>query len=434
MQPNKEGQEFLAKALELKGKPKLANKIRQANSFQEATTTLASVIKTNEDRQTLLNGFVQFIAEQEINNTELGEIFGNLFQLTEDGEITAGSGLNYIESVPNMTPTTDIPDFQAPLQEGETLFSQAYTKGFNITPEIQLVYATNNKSNINTKTSVQIQQTMELTWNKFAANSPQNSKKILDTFITGMTNAKKQFEFSIGNYLWMAFKPLNTVTDTVSQSTFDFMRNTFYPTLIEMKQYNNKWNGYSANGKNWAENLVTQDLPVSITISPNSYQEAVFNNGMKNPILIMNKKTASQFASSLLTPSVMQGNNDYYQARTKQGFLSQLGGIPVYITAPTVPMTIQNAQGTNPTLPTSNLEDLPDGEIIMVDEDYIKWRKLFDFEVQTNKFPRNNCYLATATVGYLPILKPWKNAVVFNCQGIMNGGKLEVITTPKTSS
>ncbi|MBO7691188.1 MAG: hypothetical protein J6T10_00960 [Methanobrevibacter sp.] len=120
-------------------------------------------------------------------------------------------------------------------------------------------------------------------------------------------------------------------------------------------------------------------------------------------VIYMNPYTASAFVTLLQTSAIGKSTLDI---QTSGNVVTSIGGVPVQITGTLLQPTQQAAQGTPNSVTFDTGQALANGQVVIINKDYLTWYKYYDKMYETDTFVNAMVKIIRDQKAYVPVLKP----------------------------
>ena len=291
--------------------------------------------------------------------------------------------------------------------------------------------------------------TMPDTFAGFSSLSPIKANEIITGWRDMVEQEKEIYFYGLGNMLFTDFLPANKYTAT-STNMYALLQYLILPVIEGMKQPNARFNAginytpllasgttdetYIQNLYAISQSTLTGQNPYAnlpsweILENPSSASLMPYLNVDKkqNLVMYMNPYTASAFVTLLQTSAIGKPTMDI---QTNGNHVTSICGVPVKITGTLITPPQQASQGS-PTVPTLDTQQaLANGQVVIINEDYLTWYKYWDKMYQTDTFINAMVNVIRYQLAYVPVLKPWLNGIVLDISSALGSANTLQVST-----
>ena len=291
--------------------------------------------------------------------------------------------------------------------------------------------------------------TMPDTFAGFSSLSPLKANEIITGWRDMVEQEKAIYFYGLGNMLFTDFLPANQYTAT-STNMYALLQYLILPVIEGMKQPNARFNAginytpllaEGTTDETYLQNLyaitsatLTGKNPYAslpsweILENPNSTSLMPYLNvdRKQNLVMYMNPFTASAFLTLLQTSAIGRST---INIETNGNVITSIGGIPVKITGTLIQPPQQSQQGS-PVVPTLDTQQaLANGQVVIINEDYLTWYKYWDKMYKTDTFINAMVDIIRYQLAYVPVVKPWLNGIVLDISSALGSANTLQVST-----
>lgn len=419
-----------------------AASIRNGAGIGEALQFVAD--NTIQTPQNSVVGNLFVIIGQQWIEEHFRNIYGNIFKAGED--LVAG-GISIVLPANNAIGITTPTNYQESTSTvGEIAFGSSVSNADMINIEAKLAPLMNFDSTGQKKYTpfATLNLTVPRTFASFSGLTAIKAGEIISTYLSQLKNGLEIYYNSLGNMLFTDFQVKNTYV-TTSTNIYQMLQLIFIPMVERMKQFSARYNaginyssflGSGLNDSNYFISLDNLDLSTvgtwttalpawEITNNALNANQPYLNNTDPNKLVIyMNPTTMSSFLTTLETNAI--GKN-VVDIQTSGNLITRIAGVKVVVTGTIVNNSPQTVQGTTIQATLDSGQALPNGKILIINEDYLTFHKAYNEEWTTDSMVSAMVELIRHQVAYLPICRPWLNGIMLDISSCLtNGNALNV--------
>ena len=440
---------FVADVLKKSPNPALreASKQMRAQSNLSDAITLAEEAATSTNPNNSLVGNLAVLVGEQWVETQSADIYGNIFKLGGTFD-TAGT---YITVRPNnivgqSTPT----NYQTSTDALSSIaWGKSVTNGEWLSFQVINTPLYNYTSTSGTLPFCTFNLTVPDTFASFSSLSPMKANEIIAAWRGMVEDENKIYFNSLGNMLFTDFLPKNRYTAT-STNLYACLQFLILPVIEGLKQATARFNAginYTpslASGttdETYIQNLfaiTTSTLqgltPYTSLPSWEIFQNSTTTNNVpylniskaNDYVIYMNPYTASAFVTLLQTSAIGKNTIDI---QTSGNVVTSIGGVPVQITGTLLQPTQQAAQGSPNTVTFDTGQALANGQVVIINKDYLTWYKYYDKMYETDTFINAMVKIIRDQKAYVPVLKPWLNGIVLDISTALDSANTLQVST-----
>lgn len=414
---------------------KAAASIRNGADIGEALQFVSEV--TGGQTNTLVGNLFTIIGQQWVE-THFKEIYGNVFKRGED---TLTGSISIVLPVNNGAGITTPTNYQtSTLPTGQIAFGASVSNAdmINIVASMEPLSNLSSTGQLSYVPFATFDLTIPSTFAAFSGLTAIKAGEIISTYNETLSNSLQIYYNALGNLLFTNFMPKNQYT-TTSTDLYTVLQRIIMPMIERMKQLSARYNAginYTSLMTNPTDNTYFQQLD-NLTIeqlrgqtwvnvlpqwetcnnSISANQPYLNNTRIDKMVMYMNPTTMAAFLSLLETNAI--GRN-VLDIQTQGNVVTRLGGVKVVVTGTLVNNSPQTPQGTTITPALDSGQALADGEILLINEDYLTFHNFYDKYLTTDQMVNAMVTIVRHQVAYLPILRPWLNGILLNINSALN--------------
>ena len=440
---------FVADTLSKSTNPALreaSKQMRTQTNLQDAMAIAEQASTAVNPNNSLVGNLAVLIGEQWVE-TQTADIYGNIFKLGGTFD-TAGT---YITLRPNnivgqSTPT----NYQTSTDALSSIaWGKSVTNGQWLSFKVINTPLYNYTSVTGTLPFCTFNLTVPDTFASFSSLSPIKANEIISAWRGMVEDENKIYFNSLGNMLFTDFLPANRWTAT-STNLYACLQYLILPVIEGLKQATARFNAginYTpslASGttdETYIQNLfaITTSTLQGLTPYTSLPSWEIFENSTTTNnvpylnisktgdyVIYMNPYTASAFVTLLQTSAI---GKDTIDIQTRGNVITSIGGVPVEITGTLLQPTQQAAQGTPNSTTFDTGQALANGQVVIINKDYLTWYKYYDKMYETDTFVNAMVKILRDQKAYVPVIKPWLNGIVLDIStALSSANTLQVAT------
>ena len=431
---------FVADTLSKSTNPALreaSKQMRSQTNLQDAMAIAEQASTAVNPNNSLVGNLAVLIGEQWVE-TQTADIYGNIFKLGGTFD-TAGT---YITLRPNnivgqSTPT----NYQTSTDALSNIaWGKSVTNGQWLSFKVINTPLYNYTSVTGTLPFCTFNLTVPDTFASFSSLSPIKANEIVSAWRGMVEDENKIYFNSLGNMLFTDFLPKNQYTAT-STNLYACLQYLILPVIEGLKQATARFNAginYTpslASGttdQTYIQNLFAISTSTLQGLTPYDalpsweiFENSTTTNNVpylnisktSDYIIYMNPYTAAAFVTLLQTNAIGKNTIDI---ETRGNVVTSIGGVPVEITGTLLQPTQQQAQGTPNSTTFDTGQALANGQMVIINKDYLTWYKYYDKMYETDTFVNAMVKILRDQKAYVPVIKPWLNGIVLNISSALN--------------
>lgn len=440
--------EFLADTFSKSPNPALrevSKQMRTQPSIEDAMV-LAETANGSNPNNSVVGNLAVLVGEQWVE-TQTADIYGNIFKLGGVFD-TAGT---YITLRPNnivgqSTPT----NYQTSTAALSSIaWGNSVTNGEWLSFKVINTPLYNYTSTSGTLPFCTFNLTVPDQFASFSSLSPIKANEIISAWRGMVEDENKIYFNSLGNMLFTDFMPANKWTAT-STNLYACLQFLILPVIEGLKQASARFNSginYTpslASGttdETYVQNLFAITPATLKTLSPYSslpsweiFENSTTTNNVpylnisktNDYIIYMNPFTAAAFVTLLQTSAI---GKDTLDIKTAGNVITSIGGVPVEITGTLLQPTQQAAQGTPNSVTFDTGQALANGQMVIINKDYLTWYKYYDKMYETDTFVNAMVKILRDQKAYVPVVKPWLNGIVLDISTALDSANMLQVST-----
>lgn len=424
-----------------------AASIRNGASIGEALQFVAD--NTVSTPQNSLVGNLFVIIGQQWIEAHFKDIYGNIFK---EGEPLIAGGISIVLPTNNAAGISTPSNYQTSTDAiGMIAFGKSVSNAdmVNIEAKITPLMNFNSTGQEQYIPFATLNMTVPRTFASFSGLTAIKAGEIISTYTQSLKNSLKIYYNSLGNLLFTQFLPKNTYT-TTSTNIYQMLQLIFIPLIERLKQFSARYNAginYSSfiaeenagtdiddsNYLSLLDNLNldnvgswTSALPAweEVNNSVNGTQPYLNNTDADKLVIYMNPATMSAFLTLLETNAIGKNSVDI---QTSGNLITRIAGVRVVVTGTLLPNSPQTPQGTTIKASLDKGQALANGQVLLINEDYLTFHRNYEEEWSTDTFVNAMVEIIRYQISYLPILRPWLNGILLDISSCLtNASALNV--------
>ena len=440
---------FVADTLSKSTNPALreaSKQMRTQSNLQDAMTIAEQASTAVNPNNSLVGNLAVLIGEQWVE-TQTADIYGNIFKLGGTFD-TAGT---YITLRPNnivgqSTPT----NYQTSTDALSSIaWGKSVTNGQWLSFKVINTPLYNYTSTSGTLPFCTFNLTVPDTFASFSSLSPIKANEIISAWRGMVEDENKIYFNSLGNMLFTDFLPKNRWTAT-STNLYACLQFLILPVIEGLKQATARFNAginytpslaQGTTDETYIQNLfnITTSTLQGLTPYTSLPSWEIFENSTTTNnvpylniskkgdyVIYMNPYTASAFVTLLQTSAI---GKDTIDIQARGNVITSIGGIPVEITGTLLQPTQQAAQGTPNTTTFDTGQALGNGQVVIINRDYLTWYKYYDKMYETDTFVNAMVKILRDQKAYVPVIKPWLNGIVLDISTALSSANTLQVST-----
>lgn len=423
---------------------KAAASIREGASLGEALQFVSDNVLLNP-QNSVVGELFSIIGQQWIE-THFKDIYGNIFK---EGEPLIAGGISIVLPTNNAVGISTPTNYQTSTQlPGIIAFGNSVSNADNINVEskIEALKNFNLNGQFGFMPFATLNLTIPSTFASFVGLTAIKAGEIISTYNQQLSNSLQIYYNNLGNTLFTLFLPKNQYT-TTSTNIYEMLQLLFIPLIERMKQFSSRYNaginytslmGSNVNDSNYFSTLdsLTQEQLRTVTWTTalpqweyvnnavNANQPYLNNTPIDKMVIYMNPNTMSAFLTLLETNAI--GRNTV-AIETNGNLITRIGGVRVVVTGTIVPNSPQTPQGTTIQASLDTTQALANGQVVIINEDYLTYHKFYNKAMSTDDFINAMVTVVRHQIAYLPIVRPWLNGIVLDISSCLtNANALNV--------